>query len=63
MASEGPVCLPWQGHVWDMEQTFQWKSSREKENWKSLVSKQSGALSWPALLDMTSDSTNQYLGG
>ncbi|XP_073735425.1 LOW QUALITY PROTEIN: rab effector Noc2 [Callorhinus ursinus] len=63
MASEGPVCLPWQRHVWYMEQTFQWKSSREKENWESLVSKQSGALSWPALLDMTSDSTNQCLGG
>ncbi|XP_040497055.1 LOW QUALITY PROTEIN: rab effector Noc2 [Ursus maritimus] len=61
-ASEGPVCLPWQRHIWCMEQTFQWKSSREKASWEGLVSSLEPSAGQPCW-DVTSDSTNQCLGG
>ncbi|XP_030152383.1 LOW QUALITY PROTEIN: rab effector Noc2 [Lynx canadensis] len=69
MTSEVPLCLPWQRRDWCMEQIFQWKSLRARESWKGPQTPPGsfltglGALSWPALLDVTSDSTNQCLWG
>lgn len=50
--------------VWCLEQTFQWKSLRERESQSQVLPGSFLTRPQPASpVDMTSDSTNQCLGG